>query len=68
MINTDFNTPATGGTSGPQTNFSMDDVNGENTKQINNILLQGKLTEQRNLAEAIAKTVKAGSEAVKGLV
>ena len=51
----------------PQTDFSMSDVNTENTKQIQNILLQSKLTEQRNLAETIGKTIKGGSEAVKGL-
>lgn len=56
-----------GGSQAPQTDLSMGDVNNENTKQIQNILLQARLTEQRNIAETIGKTIKGGSEAVKGL-
>lgn len=46
----------------------MDTVSAQNAQSIDSILKQGQLSALRSYAEATAKTLKAGADAVKGLV
>jgi len=46
----------------------MDSVSQQNAQSTDSIMKQGMLSAIRSYAEAIAKTLKAGADSVKGLV
>ncbi|MEK8029348.1 hypothetical protein AACH06_00830 [Ideonella sp. DXS29W] len=46
----------------------MQAVSAQNAQSIDSIMTQGQLSALRSYAEATAKTLKAGADAVKGLV
>ena len=49
-------------------NAGMNGVSQQNAQSTDSIMKQGMLSAIRSYAEAVAKTLKAGADAVKGLV
>lgn len=48
--------------------IGMDAIATQNAQSMKDIMLQGMLSALRSFCEALAKTLKAGADAVKGLV